>query len=44
VIETAVLAIFMLAMLTLAAGLWGLVNQATGSLSDSRRRLEGNES
>jgi hypothetical protein len=44
VIETAVLAIFLLAMLTLAAGLWGLVNHAAGSLSDSRGRFERNES
>jgi len=40
-IETAVLTIFLLAMLTLAAGLWGLTTQAAGSFSDSRPGMEG---
>jgi hypothetical protein len=43
-IETSVLAIFLLAMLILAAGLWGLTTQAAGSLSDARRSMEGERS
>jgi hypothetical protein len=39
-IETAVLALFLLAMLTLAAALWGLTTQATGSCSPSRAMQE----
>jgi hypothetical protein len=42
--ETAVLAIFALAMLTLAAALWGLTAQAAGSLSDSRSSTGGKRS
>jgi hypothetical protein len=40
-IETAVLFLFLLAMLTLAAGLWGLTAQAAGSVSDSRGSMAG---
>jgi hypothetical protein len=40
-IETAVLFLFLLAMLTLAAALWGLTTQAAGSVSDSRGSMAG---
>ena len=40
-IETAVLAIFLLAMLSLAAGLWGLAMQVAGPVSDLRDSAGG---
>jgi hypothetical protein len=40
-IETAVLVLFLLAMVTLAGGLWGLTALAAGSVSDSRGSMAG---